>query len=148
MQVSLVQQLVQMQEGLVVPPESLSGRKVVPVLNISKESFVVGECPVMSPTVSKPLPLNALSVVAATFPPFLWRSHAMSLLLNCGSISATWSICAGFTRTAARFAAARVPGAASADLLRYHRETRKMTTTKIRTWGTLTLCSAMAGLAI
>ena len=71
MQVSLVQQLVQMLEELVVPPESVFGRMAVPILQISKELFVMGECPGMSRTVSKPLPLNARSVVAAIFPPFL-----------------------------------------------------------------------------
>jgi hypothetical protein len=93
--------------------------------------------------VSKPLPLSPLSIVAATLPPFLCKSHAMSRLLSCGSISATWSICAGLTRAAARFAAARVPGAAAVGLLRYHRTARKVTTMNTSTWGTLMLCSAM-----
>jgi hypothetical protein len=94
-------------------------------------------------TVSKPLPFSPLSIVAATFPPFRCKSHAMSRLLSCGSISATWSICAGLTRGAARFAAARVPGAAAVGLLRYHRTARKVTTINTSTWGTLMLCSAI-----
>lgn len=49
----------------------------------------VDTCCFASVTVSRPLPLNALSVVAATFPPFRCRSQAMSLLFSCGSISAT-----------------------------------------------------------
>src|SRR6266576_5827646 len=49
------------------------------------------------PTTSKALPLNTLSVVAATFPPFLCRSHVISLRFNCGNICDNWSTCAGFT---------------------------------------------------
>ena len=46
-------------------------------------------------TLSNPLPLNTLSVVACTLPPFRCRSHCISLLLSCGNICAICSMCAG-----------------------------------------------------
>ena len=91
-------------------------------------------------TLSRDLPLSTLSVVAAAFPPFLCRSHAMSLLLSCGNICAMVSIWAGLIRTE-RLATGRVPFAEG--LLEYHRYTRKATTANTRTCGMFMLCSAM-----
>lgn len=45
-------------------------------------------------TVSSPRPVNILSVVAATLPPFLCKSHMISLRFNCGNICdicSTWA---------------------------------------------------------
>jgi len=80
------------------------------------------------------LPLSALSVVAATFPPFLLRSQAISRRLSCGNMLATWSICAGFMR--ARAVCVCV-GLMLEGLLKYQRTARKVTTRKTRTWGML-----------
>jgi hypothetical protein len=91
-------------------------------------------------TLSRDLPLSTLSVVAAAFPPFLCRSHAMSLLFSCGNIWAIVSICAGSMRVE-RVALGRVPFAEG--LLEYQRYTRKATTANTMTCGMLMLCSAM-----
>ena len=49
-------------------------------------------------TLSKPLPLNTRSVVAAMLPRFRCSSQAISRLSSCGNICASCSTCAGFTR--------------------------------------------------
>jgi hypothetical protein len=49
-------------------------------------------------TVSSPLPLSILSVVAATLPPFLWRSHMMVRLAICGNICCILSTSASRAR--------------------------------------------------
>lgn len=49
-------------------------------------------------TVSNPLPLSILSVVAAMFPPFLWRSHIMDRLGTCGNICCILSTSASRAR--------------------------------------------------
>lgn len=92
-------------------------------------------------TVSRPRPLSTLSVVAEALPPFRCRSHAISRRLSCGNIVAIWSTCAGFMRGAER--AGVTPACVLDGLLRYHRDARKMTTRKTRTWGMLIDCSVM-----
>jgi len=94
-------------------------------------------------TVSNPRPLNTRSVVAATIPPFLCRSHAISLLFNCGNMLAIWSMCAGLIRTARFVPAGRVP--AAAGFARYHRMARTETMMKTMSCGMLSVCSAMVG---
>jgi len=114
----------------------LGGAWCVVVSNVSISRRLVVEL-----TVSRPRPLSTLSVVAEALPPFRCRSHAISRRLSCGNIVAIWSICAGFMRGAERAGAACawVPD----GLLRYHRDARKMTTRKTRTWGRLIDCSVM-----
>jgi hypothetical protein len=98
-------------------------------------------------TVSSPRPLNTRSVVAAAFPPFRCRSHAMSRRLSCGNICAMSSICRWFRRgAAARVEVGRVPWADG--LLKYQRMARKVTTRKTRTWGMLIDCSVMVALCV
>lgn len=92
-------------------------------------------------TVSNPLPPSIRSVVAAALPPFRCKSHAMSRLLSCGNICATWSICAGFMRGVERWEVARVCGAEG--LLKYHRMARTVTMRKTMTCGMFMDCSAM-----
>jgi hypothetical protein len=98
-------------------------------------------------TVSSPRPLNTRSVVAAAFPPFRCRSHAISRRLSCGNICAMSSICRWFRRgVAARVEVGRVPWADG--LLKYQRMARKVTTRKTRTWGMLIDCSVMVALCV
>lgn len=92
-------------------------------------------------TISSPLPPSIRSVVAAALPPFRCKSHAMSRLLSCGNICATWSICAGFMRVVERWGVARVWGAEG--LLKYHRMARTVTMRNTMTCGTFMDCSAM-----
>lgn len=49
-------------------------------------------------TTSKPLPLNILSVVATTFPPFLCKSHMIFRRDTCGNICCTRSTSASLAR--------------------------------------------------
>lgn len=46
-------------------------------------------------TTSSPLPPRILSVVAATLPPFRWRSHIISRRPTCGNMELICSTCAG-----------------------------------------------------
>jgi len=48
---------------------------------------------------SNPLPLNILSVVATTFPPFRCRSHMILRLDTCGNICCIRSTSASLART-------------------------------------------------
>jgi hypothetical protein len=59
-------------------------------------------------TVSKPLPLKILSVVATTFPPFRCKSHIILRLDTCGNICCIRSTSASLARTLFVVAAARV----------------------------------------
>lgn len=91
---------------------------------------------------SKALPLNTLSVVAVTFPPFRCRSHMISLRLNCGNICDNWSTCAVFTPKP------RDCPAGSRVLLpegfeNNHRMRRDVMTMNTRIWGMFNVCSAM-----
>jgi hypothetical protein len=93
-------------------------------------------------TTSSPLPPNTLSVVAARLPPFLCKSHAMSLRSSWGNMCAIWSICAGLILTVrAGLAVDRAPVPAGFD--RYHRIARTETIMKTMSCGTFSVCSAM-----
>lgn len=72
-------------------------------------------------TLSSALPFSTLSVVACTLPPFLWRSHIMVRLSNCGNIDKIWSACAGFI--------CRVGTELELEGERNHRMARKPTST-------------------
>jgi len=50
-------------------------------------------------TTSSPLPLNILSVVATTFPPFRCKSHMILRLDTCGNICCMRSTSASLART-------------------------------------------------
>jgi hypothetical protein len=88
-------------------------------------------------TVSNPLPVKILSVVAATLPPFRCRSHIISLRFNCGNICDICSTCAGSTllpRCCSRF---KPPESLDDRDERSHRITRKETTASVRREGRL-----------
>lgn len=90
-------------------------------------------------TVSNPLPVKILSVVAATLPPFRCKSHISSLRVSCGNICARWSSCTGST--------VWVPVLPLCELLSFcedvrdeknHRKTKNETTAKVMSEGMLT----------
>lgn len=82
---------------------------------------------------SKPLPPKTLSVVAATFPPFRCRSHAIALRSSCGNIADTWSTLLTSTCRSRE----EELGVDDAGLLRNHRIARKPTSATAMSCGML-----------
>jgi hypothetical protein len=107
--------------------------------------FVQGERQKL--TTSSVLPLNILSVVAAMFPPFLCKSHAICRRSCCGNMDVNWSIWAAviLAPPARRFAAAGCP-ALGAGLENIHRMVKAARTMKTTSWGTFSVCSVIAAI--
>lgn len=92
-------------------------------------------------TTSRPLPLNILSVVVATLPPFLWRSHMIVLLATCGNICCILSTSASRALILLALDATcefRDDGAAKKKYLM----TRPLRSKTKKSWRMLTLCSS------
>lgn len=91
-------------------------------------------------TLSKPLPLNALSVVIAMFPPFRCRSHAISRRSSCGNICASCSTCAGFTLSCRDDLADEEEEVEDGEK-KYHRRAKKVISRTAISCGILRVCS-------
>ena len=84
---------------------------------------------------SNPLPPSTRSVVAATFPPFQCKSHAIVLRSSCGNMAATWSTL--LTSTCRPREDELFGGVVEGGLLRYQRIARKPTRATAMSWGML-----------
>lgn len=100
-------------------------------------------------TTSNPLPLNILSVVATTFPPFRCRSHIIFRRDTCGNICCILSTSASLARMLFADVAFRLcEDDAELDEKKKYRIARPPSRSSISSCGIFIVCSSMVGAVV